>query len=131
MCSRPLEEAGRVRPDAGGHAARRALVVAIAAVVLPPVLALVHAFALEAPPERGTGTEAKAHRMVVPIARDMNVATVGGPLSGYVAARQPAGLGIEPVAPEIYATGLPLTFDSALVGVRAGDTAVRDERAAR
>jgi mxaJ protein len=57
---------------------------------------------------------------------DVDVAVVWGPLAGYFARREPVALAIAPVSPQIDLPYLPFVFDISL-GVRRGDTALRDE----
>ncbi len=55
----------------------------------------------------------------------VDVALVWGPLAGYYARRQRVPLALAPVSPAMDPPALPFTFDIA-VGVRRGDTALRD-----
>jgi mxaJ protein len=66
-------------------------------------------------------------RIVDAVARgDVDVAVVWGPLAGYFAAREPVPLALVPVTPQIDLPFLPFVFDVSM-GVRRGDTALRDE----
>lgn len=66
-------------------------------------------------------------RLIEAVARgEVDVAVVWGPLAGYFATRQDVPLTLTPVQPEVDRPGLPFVFDIAL-GVRRGDTALRDE----
>jgi mxaJ protein len=71
----------------------------------------------DSPPARIVGAVAKG---------DVDVAVVWGPLAGYFAPRQPVPLALTPVSPQIDLPFLPYVFDIA-VGVRRGETALRDE----
>src|SRR5205085_9195344 len=57
---------------------------------------------------------------------DVDVALVWGPLASYFAGRGVEPLIVTPVSPAIDEGPLPLVFDIA-VGVRKGDTALRDQ----
>jgi mxaJ protein len=57
---------------------------------------------------------------------DVDVALVWGPLAGYFARRQSVPLRLVRVAPPADLPSLPFVFDIAM-GVRKGDTALRDE----
>jgi mxaJ protein len=66
-------------------------------------------------------------RIMDAVARgDVDVAVVWGPLAGYFARREPVPLALTPVSPQIDLPYLPFVFDISL-GVRRGDTALRDE----
>jgi mxaJ protein len=66
-------------------------------------------------------------RIVDAVARgDVDVAVVWGPLAGYFARREPVALNLTPVSPQIDLPYLPFVFDIS-VGVRRGDSALRDE----
>jgi mxaJ protein len=66
-------------------------------------------------------------RIVDAVARgDVDVAVVWGPLAGYFATREPVALDLVPVSPQIDLPFLPFVFDVSM-GVRRGDTALRDE----
>lgn len=56
---------------------------------------------------------------------DVDVAMAWGPLAGYFAQREPVALDVVPVAPQLDHGMLPMSFAIA-VGVRRGDTALRD-----
>lgn len=57
---------------------------------------------------------------------DVDVAVVWGPLAGYHARRDGVPLTLSPVRPRVDPPGLAFAFDIA-VGVRRGDTALREE----
>jgi mxaJ protein len=57
---------------------------------------------------------------------EVDLAVVWGPLAGYFAARQPVGLTMTPVSPQIDLPFLPFVFDIAM-GVRRADTALKEE----
>ncbi|HEY0526913.1 MAG TPA: substrate-binding domain-containing protein [Stellaceae bacterium] len=59
-------------------------------------------------------------------AGEVDVALVWGPFAGYFAPRQSVALAVEPIAAESDGPGIPFVFDIAM-GVRKGDTALRDE----
>ena len=66
-------------------------------------------------------------RIMDAVARgDVDVAVVWGPLAGYFARRELAALTLTPVSPQIDLPYLPFVFDIS-VGVRRGETALRDE----
>jgi mxaJ protein len=66
-------------------------------------------------------------RIMDAVARgDVDVAVVWGPLAGYFAQREPVALTVTPVSPQIDLPYLPYVFDIA-IGVRRGETALRDE----
>jgi len=66
-------------------------------------------------------------RIMEAVARgDVDVAVVWGPLAGYFAKREPVALTLTPVSPQIDLPYLPYVFDIA-IGVRRGETALRDE----
>jgi quinoprotein dehydrogenase-associated probable ABC transporter substrate-binding protein len=57
---------------------------------------------------------------------DVDLAVVWGPLAGYFAPREPVALALTPVSPQIDLPFLPFVYDISM-GVRRGDTALRDE----
>jgi mxaJ protein len=68
-----------------------------------------------------------AGRIVAAVAAgDVDVALVWGPFAGYFAPRQSVPLAFEPIAAERDGPGIQFVFDIAM-GVRKGDTALRDE----
>ena len=56
----------------------------------------------------------------------MDGAIEWGPLAGYFAKTQAAGVSVQPVSPEVDPPGVPFTF-SISMGVRKGNVALRDE----
>ena len=66
-------------------------------------------------------------RIVDAVAKgDVDVAVVWGPLAGYFASREPVGLTLTPVSPQIELPYLPFVFDISM-GVRREDVMLRDE----
>jgi mxaJ protein len=66
-------------------------------------------------------------RLIDAVARgDVDVAVAWGPLAGYFAPREPVGLDIRPVSPQIDLPFLPFVFDISM-GVRRGNDSLREE----
>jgi mxaJ protein len=66
-------------------------------------------------------------RLIEAVARgDVDVGIAWGPLAGYFARKQPVGLDISPVSPQIDLPFLPFVFDISM-GVRRGNDGLRDE----
>jgi mxaJ protein len=57
---------------------------------------------------------------------EIDVAIAWGPLAGYFSRRSRVPLFIEPVSPQVDASGLPFAYDISM-GVRRNNKALRDE----
>ena len=66
-------------------------------------------------------------RVIDAVARgDVDVAIAWGPLAGYFAKREPVGLDVTPVSPQIDLPFLPFVFDISM-GVRKGNDVLREQ----